>query len=115
MWMINPKILCKNHLLGEHNELHKHRHIFLKKRKIDGYINNNCIEPLSMEFRHNELVNEMESRGYSHNSPYKQPFVGYLSNYNKEYKINQKKSLKNLLNRCGECKRRWEGYIESCK
>lgn len=24
MWMIDPKLLCRKHLLGEHNEIHKH-------------------------------------------------------------------------------------------
>ena len=25
MWMLNPELLCKKHLLGAHGELHKHR------------------------------------------------------------------------------------------
>ena len=31
MWMVNPKILCKNHILGEHKELHQCVGILNKK------------------------------------------------------------------------------------
>ncbi|MFW6247177.1 MAG: hypothetical protein ACOC22_03345 [bacterium] len=30
MWGINPELLCKKHLLGEHGEIHKHRYNFVK-------------------------------------------------------------------------------------
>jgi len=38
MWMVEPKLLCKKHLLGEHNEIHKHRHNFVKKHSVKGRI-----------------------------------------------------------------------------
>ena len=34
MWMLNPKFLCRQHLLGEHSEIHKFRHNFVKKHKV---------------------------------------------------------------------------------
>jgi len=38
MWMIDPSLLCRKHLLGEHNEIHKHRHNFEKHHSVTGRI-----------------------------------------------------------------------------
>ena len=61
MWMLNPKFLCRKHLLGKHGELHKFKHNFEKKYNMSNRILLNQIEPLSMETRHNELVEEISS------------------------------------------------------
>ena len=102
MWMVDPKILCKNHLLGEHGELHKHRHCFEKQYKMAGRMGH--IEPESMESRHDELVVEMKRRGYNHNSPFEQPDVSYLP----EMLVDPDDALEDLLNRCEHCRKRYE-------
>jgi len=104
--MVNPKILCRKHLLGEHGEIHKHRHNFVKKHKMNGRMGQ--IEPISMQARHDELVEEMLARGYNHNSPYEQPDISHLP----EMLVNKNEALKDLLNRCEECKSR---YLEEFK
>ena len=38
MWNINPEKLCKNHLLGEHVEMHKLVGNLTKGRSVQGYI-----------------------------------------------------------------------------
>ena len=101
MWMVNPEILCRKHLLGEHGEIHKHRHNFVKKHRMDGRVGQ--IEPKSMEKRHNELAKEMTRRGYNHKSPFKQPDVSYLP----EMVVDANESIKDLLRRCGECEKRY--------
>jgi len=83
MWMCNPKILCRLHLLGEHNELHKHRHIFVKKQDVSTRIKRGQIFPEKMKERHDELADEMLRRGYKHESPYVQPDVSYINEGNK--------------------------------
>lgn len=107
MWMINPKLLCRKHLLGEHNEIHKHRHNFVKGYKIDGRIHPIVqIEPISMQSRHDELAKEMVRRGYNHQSPFTQP---NLNNYGDEVinaKVDINTSIKDLCERCEECKLR---------
>lgn len=108
MWMINPKILCKKHLLGEHGELHKHRWTFEKKHKKDKYIENNCIEPKSMKERHDELANELKRRRYNHNSPFKMPDINYLPKKYRDYSVDRQAALEDLLARCSECKKRYE-------
>jgi hypothetical protein len=107
MWMVDPIILCKNHLLGEHGEIHKHLWTFLKRHKKDKYIKNNCIEPSAMERRHNALVKEMLRRGYNHKSPYTQPDISYLPWYQQCYKVDRNKSLKELVSRCPECRKNY--------
>jgi hypothetical protein len=78
MWMVEPKTLCRHHLLGEHFELHKFRHVFVKKQDVSTRIKRNQIFPKLMKQRHDELANEMIRRGYNHNSPYEQPDVSYI-------------------------------------
>lgn len=100
MWMVDPKILCRKHLLGEHGEIHNHRHNFVKQHKMDGRMGQ--IEPEAMERRHDELAGEMLLRGYKHQSPFKQLDVSYLP----EMKVDIKEALKDLLNRCEDCRQR---------
>ena len=107
MWMVNPKLLCRQHLLGEHSEIHKHRHNFVKRHKISGRIFPIVlIEPESMSSRHDELVREMIARGYNHNSPYEQPDLNHLSETERYAKVNVKYNLEDLISRCEECKKR---------
>lgn len=71
IWDISPKKLCRNHLLGEHRELHAIWNI-LTKNKL-GYSRHP--ETLrwrgklkALFLRHKELVIEMQNRGYNHKS-----------------------------------------------
>lgn len=104
MWMLNPKILCTKHLLGEHGEIHKHRHNFVKKHNIKGRIIPVVqIEPSSMETRHNELALEMINRKMNHKSDYKQPDISYLPKELQSAKVDISVALKDLLLRCKDC------------
>jgi len=79
--MVDPKTLCRNHLLGEHFELHKFRHMFEKKKDVSTRIKRGQIFPKLMKVRHDELAKEMVRRGYKHCSSYIQPDVSYLDKY----------------------------------
>lgn len=110
MWMINPKLLCNKHLLGEHGEIHKHRHNFEKRHKIDKRISPVVqIEPGSMESRHDELAMEMVVRKMNHMSPFIQPDITYLPDEQKYAKVNIENSITDLIDRCPECKKRING------
>lgn len=72
IWDVDPSILCRAHLLGEHRELHALWTILSKDKK--GYRNHpetkrweGKLKALYM--RHEQLVLEMEKRGYNHGSP----------------------------------------------
>lgn len=104
MWMIPPKLLCKKHLLGEHGEIHKHRHNFVKQHKITKRIFPVVqIEPSSMKQRHDELADEMIRRGYNHESPYEQPDLSHLWEGERNAKVDRNISISDLINRCPQC------------
>lgn len=107
MWMIPPKLLCRQHLLGEHNELHKHRPSFVKRHSIRGRLKPKVlVEPLAMASRHEELAAEMLRRGYNHRSPYEQPPLDHLSNEEQTATVDPKQSIADLTKRCLDCQSR---------
>jgi hypothetical protein len=72
IWDIPPSKLCRNHLLGEHNELHAMWNILTQGKT--GYANHPETKRwkgnLKALFRvHEEIVQEMLARGYRHQSP----------------------------------------------
>jgi hypothetical protein len=112
MWMINPKKLCNKHLLGEHGEIHKHRHNFVKHHSISGRLSPVVqIEPASMKLRHDELAAEMTLRGMNHQSSYEQPSIDHLLLSEQEAKVDTQQSIQDLFNRCLDCKQRIVGDI----
>ena len=71
IWDISPKKLCRNHLLGEHRELHAIWVVLVRHKK--GYSRHpetlrwkNKLAALYA--RHELLVMEMTARGYRHYS-----------------------------------------------
>ena len=113
MWGIDPKLLCRNHLLGEHNEIHKHRHNFVKKHNITKRINPVVqIEPENMKKRHDEISEEMTNRGYNHKSPYEQPNLSHLKPEERYAKIDLNISIIDLTQRCTECTKRIKNVNE---
>lgn len=111
MWMIKTIYLCNRHLLGEHSELHKHRHVFVKKQKINSRMFPIVqIVPSEMQNRHNELVVEMVKRGMNHKSPYEQPDVSYLSDEYLNAKVDLNYNIQDLFDRCEKCRKRILAY-----
>lgn len=106
MWMIPPQLLCNKHLLGEHGELHKFRHGFVKGHSITGRIFPIVqIEPESMKIRHDELALEMIARGMNHKSPYELPDLSYLPNHERFARVNLLQSRQDLIQRCKICRK----------
>ncbi|MBS3783435.1 MAG: pyrimidine dimer DNA glycosylase [Anaerolineae bacterium] len=73
IWDIPPEKLCRNHLLGEHAELHAIWTILTEDRQ-GGYANHPEVERWrgklkALYSKHEEIVREMLARGYRHNSP----------------------------------------------
>ena len=105
MWMIDPKLLCRTHLLGEHFEIHKHRHNFVKKHSIANRVALGQIEPKSMKTRHDALAAEMLRRGFKHKSPYEMPDISHLTNHEQSFTVDLEQSKRDLAGRCEECRR----------
>lgn len=71
IWDISPARLCRNHLLGEHAELHATWSILTKHKK--GYSHHPEVvrwqgKLKALYLRHGKLVREMGKRGYDHAS-----------------------------------------------
>jgi hypothetical protein len=72
VWDISPKKLCRNHLLGEHNEIHAIYSIITSNK--EGYSNHPEVKrwegKLNALYKRHEMVaDEMRKRGYRHMSP----------------------------------------------
>jgi len=107
MWLVSPKIMCKNHLLGEHLELHMLAGCLRNGRNIKGYLEKGLVDPYLLTNRHEELVQEMERRGYKHSSP-----LNELPELPAKGHIDTNKNILELTSRCHKCKERKE-LIES--
>lgn len=103
MWMVDPKIMCRKHLMGEHVELHMLVGTLERKKSIRGFVVNGLLEPLSIKRRHQDLVEEILARGYNHKSPLVVPSFEYLTAEEMNARVDREKSLADLLARCGEC------------
>ena len=106
MWMINPAIMCKKHLLGEHVECHMLVSHLQHKRRITNYIKQNLLQPRSLRERHDQLALEMENRKMMHRSPLPKYDLLYLPEKQRIYTMNAEQSLIELSKRCSECKER---------
>jgi len=105
MWMVDPAIMCRKHLLGEHVELHMLIGTIKKGVSIRGYVEKGLVEPFHIHLRHSQLVEEMEKRGYKHLSMIENP-VDLIKLGSKELNavVDREESLKELLRRCSECR-----------
>lgn len=72
IWDIEPRHLCRQHLLGEHRELHGLWNILVAGKR--GYARHPetirwAGKLAALYSRHQSLVAEMARRGYTHRSP----------------------------------------------
>ena len=102
MWLVNPKHMCRKHLLGEHVELHMFIGTLKRKKSIQGFIDNNLLQLDQLYSRHEELVQELINRGYNHNSNLQIIDLSYYKDYFYKY-INKQQSKLDLFSRCKEC------------
>ena len=98
MWMVDPRLMCRKHLLGEHVELHMLAGSLRRGTGVRGFLENKLIEIHSMQRRHAELVREMERRGFRHASPL--PQVEQRGG-----RVDRNANLMELARRCKDCRR----------
>ena len=103
MWMVDPSLMCRRHLLGEHVEIHMLVGTLLRNKSIAGFVENNLIEVHSIRARHSELVREMDRRGMTHRSPLPKFRSRKLG------KVDPRTNLAELARRCKDCR------AEQCK
>lgn len=106
MWMVQPELMCRKHLLGEHVEIHMMVGSLRRGRSIAGHLERGQLEPRTAQIRHRALAVEMRSRGYRHASPL--PGRGRLTVKQKTASVDATWSLAELRRRCAECAERSE-------
>lgn len=100
MWMINPRFMCKDHLLGEHKELHMFVGTILKGKNLGKYVQYGLVEVHSIKKRHAQLVEEMLRRGWQHNTPISPSFKPFHLGT-----VDSNKSNRDLFGRCWACRK----------
>lgn len=110
MWMVDPAVLCRKHLLGEHVECHMFVGALRKGKSVAGYLAPTVMLAANqLAARHDALAAEMLRRGYQHHSPLEQPDVSTLSPTQRQARVDTENSLLELRNRCNECRVKQEG------
>lgn len=105
MWLVDPKLLCRQHLLGEHRELHMFVGHIKRRKDVAGYMYGGLLDPSKLQSRHAELAREMERRGYFDCSPLEEVDTSYIYGV---ACVDIEANLKDLASRCQECRRRQE-------
>ena len=106
--MVDPTKMCRQHLLGEHQECHSFVGVINKWRQggkgaikdfcRSKYVTQGLVEIHTIGQRHEELSKEMVRRGYHHNSvlpPYYMIICGKV-----DVKVNEVE----LSRRCKNCR-----------
>lgn len=114
--MVPVNTLCSRHLAGEHGEIHKHRHNFVKQHSIAG--RRGQIEPRAMKARHDELEAELQRRAIAAGrrppcSPYEMPDISYLPDEDREGRVDIEAAWRDLRARCPECDRLYKEQNET--
>ena len=99
--MVDPSLMCRAHLLGEHKELHMFVGTILAGKSLGRYITDGLLEVHSILSRHEELVREFSRRGWNHRTPIRPSFVPYHLG-----SIDRHKSRVDLFGRCWDCRDR---------
>lgn len=104
--MVDPKIMCRFHLLGEHRELHALAGMIQKGIGLEGYAQRGLIEIGVIRERHEALVREMEARGYRHISPLPEFSLEGVPAPILHTRVDREASECNLLKRCERCRKK---------
>jgi len=109
MWLVEPELMCREHLLGEHNEIHKLLGGILYHPYglaiLKGQVEDDNVDVARARARHDELVVEMKRRGYNHDDA-----AGWItsgvSHLFKRREVSVSRNLEELADRCEKCRSR---------
>ena len=106
MWLVDPQVMCRKHLLGEHVEMHMLVGTIARGKSLAGYVAKGLIDTTQIQSRHDALAQEMLARGYKHKSPLVVPPVEAMGH------VDSLASIKELARRCELCASRQNGVID---
>lgn len=107
MWMVDPRILCDKHLLGEHVETHMFAGSILKGTSMRGYLEAGLLDGTQLAKRHERLVEEMKARGMKHQSKFPDAPAQRAIFAKVGGEVDGEASLAELLTRCSRCSERF--------
>ncbi|OKY77375.1 MAG: Pyrimidine dimer DNA glycosylase T4 endoV family [Candidatus Methanohalarchaeum thermophilum] len=111
MWMIDPELMCMQHVVGEHRELHalkgslertkpKYDNHEKHRKNLTTLAKSGIIELKSLKERHEELVEYMDN----HKSPIGEtPTLEHLPEEVRNAEVDKEKAIKDLINRPEAC------------
>lgn len=102
--MVEPQELCDQHLPGEHRELHQEVGQIRAGNlaSVKGHAREGQVDTARIMERHEELVAEMDRRGFDHKSP-----LDYDDELNAG-EIDVPANREELKERCDTCRQRME-------
>ena len=106
MWMVDPQLLCRRHLLGEHVECHMFEGTWVRDVSMKGYIDGGLFQPADLHARHDALAAEMARRGMNHKSPMHFTAADFRDAIPAQWltvKVDANENLKELARRCPAC------------
>lgn len=104
MWMVPPRKMCQQHLLGEHVETHMLAGTMRKGISLQGYYDNGLVDLHALEARHDALAAEMRRRGMNHQSPWTLDVEQWLREHPQpKHSVPREASRAELIRRCPEC------------
>jgi hypothetical protein len=103
MWMVNPKVMCDHHLLGEHVDLHMIVASIQKEflGSVRALARIGLIDTVQVTSRHREIVAEMAARGMNHHTPINWMDVDGVGHGT----VDPVQSAWELYRRCGACRK----------
>jgi len=114
MWTAPVEVLCRQHLLGEHREMHMLVGVLNKRPavSISGYLHGNLINPCPhvIVARHEQLVAEMLKRNplSTHSTPLELGHFSYPLHPQAQYRaLDNESALIDLLGRCAFCMQKY--------
>ena len=106
MWLVDPQVMCRKHLLGEHLDMHTLVGTIARGKSLAGYVAKGLIDTTQIQSRHDALAQEMLARGYYHHSPLVMPPVAAMG------RVDSLASVKELARRCELCASRQNGVVD---
>jgi len=110
MWNIDPSLMCRKHLLGEHSEMHMFVGTLRDGKSIEGFIRDGLVDTADIKKRHDQLADELTARGMKHLSP---------MDVNPEYRVAVSVAVdhnqRELARRCPDCRARLEAAYGPAK
>lgn len=105
IWGVDPSLMCKAHLLGEHREMHaliSMVRLGTKQKQLEAHCRLQQVAIHEIYDRHEVLAQEISRRGWNHKTPMSEEDKQLLYN---DGSIDREANLKLLASRCETCRK----------